>query len=65
MPLIPLLPSPALQCECGKTPTIDEVHQKLYLDYKNNFLTVPRFADHYGISINLALAIIEDQRNKC
>lgn len=62
--LIPLLPTPALKCECGKTPTIDEVHEKLYLDYFNNFHSIPRFADHYGISINLAAAIIEDQRNK-
>lgn len=62
--LISTLPVPALQCECGKTPTINEVHEKMFLDYFNNFLTIEQFAEHYGISVNLATAIIEDQRNK-
>lgn len=30
--------------------SIDKL-QDLYLDYKNNFLTLSCFADHYGFSI--------------
>lgn len=32
---------------------------EMYLDYFNNFLTVSRFADHYGISYFSAQSIIK------
>ena len=32
----------------------------MYLDYVNNFLTVGAFAEHYGISEELATAIINE-----
>ena len=31
----------------------------LYLDYFNNFLTVEKFAEFYGMSTNKALKLIE------
>lgn len=34
--------------------------KELYLDYRNNFLTVSAFADHYHISECLARAIINE-----
>lgn len=34
-----------------------------YLDYVNNFLTVEKFAEHYGISEKEALNLIQGQRN--
>jgi hypothetical protein len=40
--------------------------ETMYLDYVNNFLTVGAFADHYGISKELATTIINEfqQTNK-
>ena len=32
--------------------------EKMYLDYFNNFLTVGRFAEYYGISVKEANEII-------
>ena len=37
-----------------------ETLETMYLDYVNNFLTVGAFADHYGISEELATAIINE-----
>lgn len=34
----------------------------MYLDWVNNFLTVPVFAEHYGISEKLAELIIDEGR---
>ena len=34
--------------------------EAMYLDYVNNFLTVGAFAEHYGISEELATAIINE-----
>lgn len=34
--------------------------EAMYLDYVNNFLTVQKFADYYGISGNMAHAIINE-----
>lgn len=34
----------------------------MYLDWFNNFLTVPRFAEYYGISESLANTIITQGR---
>lgn len=46
--------------------TFQETLEAMYLDYANNFLTVKAFADHYGISEELAKAIINEfqQTNK-
>lgn len=33
---------------------------KMWLDYVNNFLTLPTFAEHYGISEEFARAIINE-----
>lgn len=38
--------------------------EKMYLDYVNNFGTVDRFAEYYGISAEEAYSIIERGRNK-
>ncbi len=35
---------------------------ELYLDYVNNFLTVSKFAEHYGLSETKALSIINKFR---
>lgn len=31
---------------------------ELYLDYRNNFVTVEAFATHYGLSMNTANSIV-------
>lgn len=36
----------------------------LYLDYINNFLTVERFAQYYGISVDLANMVIKEGREQ-
>lgn len=36
--------------------------RQMYLDYVNNFLTVERFAEYYGITEKKANAIINKQR---
>lgn len=43
-------------------PTIDI--EALYLDYVNNFLTVEKFAEHYGVSFQLADLIISEGRER-
>jgi len=35
-----------------------------YLDYINNFLTVSGFAEHYGMTENEALTLIEKERKR-
>ena len=35
---------------------------EIYLDYKNNFLTVGGYASYYGISESLAYALITEAR---
>ena len=40
------------------------VNQALYLDWVNNFLTVSKFADYYGITEAHAIAIIDSERAK-
>lgn len=35
---------------------------EMYLDYRNNFLTVEAFAVHYGISIEVAEKIVQAGR---
>lgn len=35
---------------------------QMYLDYRNNFLSVEAFASHYGISINVANQIVNAGR---
>lgn len=37
---------------------------KMYLDYANNFLTVKKFAKHYGIEKTLATDIIFQGREE-
>ena len=32
---------------------------ELYLDYVNNFLTIERFAEYYGMSVDYANHVIE------
>jgi hypothetical protein len=34
----------------------------MYLDWVNNFLTVGKFADHYGLTRDEALSVIERGR---
>lgn len=38
---------------------------EMYIDWFNNFLTVPRFAEYYGINEILAEKIIEQGRKNC
>jgi hypothetical protein len=33
-----------------------------YLDYVNNFLSAERFAEHYGISLEMARLIISEMK---
>lgn len=40
--------------------TLKEQLHEAYLDYVNNFLTIEKFAEHYGISYFLACQLIED-----
>lgn len=35
---------------------------EMYLDYVNNFLTVEKFAEHYGITLESAQFIIDTGR---
>lgn len=35
---------------------------EMYLDYVNNFLTVEKFADHYGITVEHAQQIVDAGR---
>ena len=36
----------------------------IYLDWVNNFLTIPAFAAHYGMTNDQALKLIETQRRR-
>ena len=38
--------------------------QDYYLDYLNNFLTLEKFAEHYGISVDLATLLVKEGRIK-
>ena len=40
----------------------NDKERQMYLDYVNNFLTVARFAEYYGITEKKANAIINKQR---
>ena len=42
--------------------SVRELIEELYLDYFNNFLTVPRFAEYYGMDEVSAAWIIEKGR---
>lgn len=42
--------------------TLKEHLHEAYLDYVNNFLTVERFAEYYGISEELARLLISEMR---
>ena len=43
---------------------LQKILTEVYLDYVNNFLTIEKFAEHYGISIDLAKAIYTEFRNR-
>lgn len=43
-------------------PVTDNQKHQAYLDYRNDFLTVTRFAEHYGWSEDLANKIIDEGR---
>ena len=40
----------------------NDKERQMYLDYVNNFLTVARFAEYYGITEKKANRIINKQR---
>jgi len=42
--------------------TLKEQLHAAYLDYVNNFITIERFAEHYGISEELARLLVSDMR---
>jgi len=42
--------------------TLKEQLHAAYLDYVNNFLTVEKFAEHYGISEEMARILISEMR---
>lgn len=42
--------------------TTNNKEREMYLDYVNNFLTVSRFAEYYGITEKRANKIINKQR---
>ena len=43
-------------------PSVSKLIEGLYLDYFNNFLTVPRFAEYYGMDDVCAAWVIEKGR---
>jgi hypothetical protein len=43
-------------------PTLSNQLESAYLDYVNNFLSVRKFADHYGLTENEANIIIDAGR---
>ncbi len=43
--------------------TLKEQMHAAYLDYVNNFITIEKFAEHYGISENLARVMIGEMRD--
>ena len=38
--------------------------EAIYLDWRNNFLTIRNFADHYNFTANYASALINHFRDK-
>ena len=42
--------------------TMKHTLAQMYLDWVNNFLTVGKFADHYGLTRDEALSVIERGR---
>ena len=38
--------------------------REMYLDWVNNFLTVERFAQYYGLTVAQAAKLIDDERAK-
>jgi hypothetical protein len=44
--------------------TSTKTRRELYLSYVNDFLTVARFAEYYGMTCIEALALIEAERAK-
>lgn len=40
-----------------------KTEKEMYLDWFNNFLTIGKFAEHYGITVNRANEIINEQRS--
>ena len=48
----------------NKIKQISEIANELYLDRVNNFLTLPVFAEHYGISDEVAKIILDLGRLK-
>lgn len=40
----------------------DEQRGELYLDWVNNFLTVERFAEYYGLDVDYAQHFIDQMR---
>ena len=42
----------------SKVSAMEQKAVKMYYDYVNNFLTVSRFAEHYGITETLANILI-------
>lgn len=64
------------KCHCGNTlPDVKETEtpfefcsvkckaKALFLDYFNNFLTVERFAEYYGLTVTKARRVIRIGRN--
>lgn len=41
---------------------VSKQHEHMYLDYVNNFLTVSAFAQHYGLTEEDALDVIDSGR---
>lgn len=47
-----------------KINNINNVIEEVYLDYVNNYLTIPWFANHYDFSEEFAEAIIKEGRRQ-
>jgi len=43
--------------------TLKQQMHAAYLDYVNNFISIEKFAEHYGISKNLAHVMIEEMHD--
>lgn len=43
--------------------SFNQSHEKLYLDYLNNFLTIKNFANYYDLNINYASQLIDHFRS--
>lgn len=44
--------------------TLPQTDRELYLDYFNNFLTVERFAEYYGMTVADAKDLIQTEKEK-